>query len=276
MTEARYRLFAPAKINFDLRITGRRPDGYHTIRSHILFADWGDTIDMHVMPAGKAHCTLRVTGPFADQTADLYDDDNMAVRAVRAFCALHSLTFGIHIDLVKNIPARAGLGGGSSDAAALLRGLAHHTNLPVPLDLQLSLGADVPVCYAAVPALVTGIGETVEPWQNAPACDAVILWDTPGPATADLYATFDEKFVPPDYSEKNDFQSVATYLTPSIADHLAFMHSMPGCREARLTGSGSAVFGLFSAPPVLPQNQPFRLLQPCRLGLHNKPLVTSV
>lgn len=272
MTHAHYRLFAPAKINIDLRITGRRDDGYHTIDSHILFADWGDDIALSIADAPETMCQLHVSGPFADHTKSVADADNLAVRAATAFCAHHDLALDIRIDLTKNIPARAGLGGGSADAAAILRGLVHHTGLSAPLDLQLSLGADVPVCYTAQPARVTGIGDSVTPWDNPPATHAIIAWNEPGPTTAELYAAFDAQGAAS--SGPNDFEPVAIRLTPAIADHLSALRALPGCGEARLTGSGNAVFGLFSAPPPLPETHEFTLLQPCFLGAFNKPLVT--
>ena len=148
---------APAKINLALHVTGRRPDGYHTLESLVVFTDLGD--ELEATPA--ASDTLRVTGPFASAVGN--GDTNLVLRAVRAFRERWPgrAPEGLSLSLQKNLPVAAGLGGGSADAAAALRLIAGLASTPVPESelqaLALTLGADVPACLLSRPCELVGI-----------------------------------------------------------------------------------------------------------------------
>lgn len=271
------KLFAPAKVNLDLSITGVRPDGYHTLRSHVAFADCGDDIVLTIDESDTTTCAISVDGLFAWQLDDVPAEHNLAVRAVHAFSRAYNLSFAANIHLTKNLPSGAGLGGGSADAAAILRGLVQRFGVDDTQDafqtMCLSLGADVPVCYASKPCLMEGIGEMLSPWETDDA-HAVLIWPGVGGSTKDLYAAYDAAPANCDPGG-NDFQPLAARFCPQITDALKWLSTLPGCAKTQLTGSGTAVFGLFPAAPQLPENKAFPWIQPCRIGSVNKPLVSA-
>ncbi len=274
----RYNLFAPAKINLDLRITGVRADGYHTLRSHVAFADCGDDLVIDIENDGFFNGSLDVDGPFADHVKDMEAPDNLAFRAAAYISHYYQIPFSIDIRLTKNLPSGAGMGGGSADAAAVLRGLAHHFKIDdktaVFKEMCLSLGADVPVCYAGAPCIMEGIGENLSPW-NFTDTPAVLIWPGIGGSTKDLYAAYDAH---PLHAGDggNDFQDLATAFCPQITEALNWAKALPGCQKAQLTGSGTAVFALFDRPAELPEIKPFPWVQPCSIGSVNKPLVSPL
>ncbi|MDP9138885.1 MAG: 4-(cytidine 5'-diphospho)-2-C-methyl-D-erythritol kinase, partial [Pseudomonadota bacterium] len=166
--------FAPAKVNLALHVVGRRSDGYHTLDSLVAFADVGD--QLHFAPLrGPAELRLSVTGPFAAVVDS--GPSNKVWQSWRTLSDRYPATAsGIAIELVKNLPVASGLGGGTADAAATLRGLARCWRLsPDRRDLMAiasSLGADVPVSILSTAQRMNGIGETVVPlpgWRPVPA-----------------------------------------------------------------------------------------------------------
>jgi 4-diphosphocytidyl-2-C-methyl-D-erythritol kinase len=253
------RLPAPAKVNLYLHITGRRPGGYHLLDSLIVFTALSD--DLELEPSHDM--SLSVEGAFSDGAGP--PDDNLVLQAARALADAASIGEGMAARLVKNIPAAAGLGGGSSDAAAALRGLMQMWDIPreaVDLPaLALELGADIPVCLTGHSSFIGGIGEEIAPAPMLP--DAGILLVNPGVAlsTPSVFAGRRGGFSPPGrFSEApasveafagllserdNDLTDSAIGLAPVIADVLAALESAPGCRLARMTGSGATCFGLF-------------------------------
>ncbi|WP_225981702.1 4-(cytidine 5'-diphospho)-2-C-methyl-D-erythritol kinase [Paracidovorax avenae] len=155
---------APAKLNLFLHITGRRPDGYHLLQSAFMLIDWCDTL----------HFELRADGGISreDTGAGLPADD-LCTRAARALQEATGTRQGAHIILEKSIPAQAGMGGGSSDAATTLLALNRLWGLGlgrVSLErIGLSLGADIPFFLRGRNAWVEGIGETITPLENVHA-----------------------------------------------------------------------------------------------------------
>ena len=254
------RVSAPAKINLSLAITGRRDDGYHLLQSLVAFADIGDRLFIRKSETSG----LRVSGPFA---AALGDDNIIAAAHVRVAAhaqqALHS-----QIILEKNLPVAAGIGGGSADAAAALRGLAQLHNVDVPLEdmaeIAASLGADVPVCLDTAPAWMSGIGHDVTRLADLPPADIVLVNPRQKLATADVFAAFAEQGAaskpidPPqgfatsgallDFvrAQGNDLQAAACALVPDIADCLMSLKKA-GFAYVAMSGSGATCFGL-SAP----------------------------
>src|SRR5579884_2266770 len=195
--------FAPAKVNLYLHVVGRRADGYHLIDSLVAFADIGDRVA--AVPA--AALSLAVTGPEAAALAGL-GDDNLVLRAAR----LLGPGRGAALTLDKQLPVAAGIGGGSSDAAAALRALAALWRLPLDGLDTLALGADVPACLAARPLWVGGVGEALEPAGELPELAIVLANPRRAPQTA------------------------------AVLDALA---ALPGALLARMSGSGATCFALF-------------------------------
>jgi 4-diphosphocytidyl-2-C-methyl-D-erythritol kinase len=244
--------FAPAKINLTLHVTGRREDGYHLLDSVVVFADVGDRIGWRDAP----NLSLNVHGPMASGVPA--DGRNLMLRAARIAGCGHGA-----FRLEKNLPSAAGIGGGSSDAAAVLRLLERALGLSVTAEQALTLGADVPVCQRAVPARMSGIGETVEPLQGMPPLAAVLVNPGVSVATPDVFARLawrDGAPMPPvpafDTSsaliawlahQRNDLQVPAITLQPVISVALSAIEAS-GALLARMSGSGATCFGLFDNP----------------------------
>jgi 4-diphosphocytidyl-2-C-methyl-D-erythritol kinase len=239
--------FAPAKINLTLHVTGRRDDGYHLLDSLVVFADIGDRI---TLSPGRGGLTLTVTGPMAAGVPS--GNSNLALRAARLAGAAD-----LSITLEKHLPAAAGIGGGSSDAAAVLRALG-----AIDAD-ALALGADVPVCLPARSARMSGIGEVVAPLTGIPPLPAVLV--NPGVAvpTAAVFAGLqchDHAAMPPIpgfagvadcaawlATQRNDLEPPALKLAPAIGQVLAALRDS-GALLARMSGSGATCFGLYKDP----------------------------
>ena len=250
--------WAPAKVNLDLRLTGRRADGYHELDSIVAFTAWADRLSF----ISDRRLALEVSGPFAAALADR--TDNLVLRAARrlaehAGCAPH-----VRIALDKRIPVAAGLGGGSADAAATLRGLSRLWQLGLQvadlLPLALELGADVPVCLRSGPARMGGIGERLEPIE-LPVLDLVLANPNHAVSTAQVFAGLGaiapalrpEEPVPTVGADLlawlrargNDLEAPARRIAPVIGEVLATLGAQPGCRLARMSGSGATCFGVF-------------------------------
>lgn len=247
-----FRVFAPAKINLCLHVTGQRADGYHLLDSLIGFADVGDVLEIGADDGGA----LTVTGP---EAAALAGGENIIIRTLAAFGASQ---FGVK--LTKILPVASGMGGGSTDAAAAYRGIcALQMRGAVDADaaLLLALGADVPMCAAALPARVQGIGEQITPLPNLARLPAVLVNPRVPVSTIDVFKALRNKNNPPlaalpprldqprellDWlsQQRNDLQDVAIALVPQIAKVLAALADQRASL-ARMSGSGASCFGLF-------------------------------
>ena len=253
------RCLAPAKINLYLHVTGRRPDGYHLLDSLVAFAGIGDWVS--AAPAAALHLT--VTGPFAGAAGA--NEDNLVLRAARGLAALFGVKAGAQLTLDKQLPVAAGLGGGSSDAAAALRLLLDLWRAsPEPRDLDrlaLSLGADLPVCLRGRPAVMTGIGEQVAPTALPPAF-LVLANPRIALSTPRVFAALAGRFSPPPpawappsdlaglvaalAARSNDLQPAAIELVPEVGHVLDRLACLPGALLARMSGSGATCFALFA------------------------------
>lgn len=255
------KIFAPAKVNLYLHITGKRADGYHCLESLIAFTDVCDVLQLSIAKA----ISLQLTGPTATGLPE--GDDNIVMKAARALAA-HAKRDGLgaHIRLEKNIPSGAGLGGGSADAAAVLRGLndlwALNLSPDVLARLGLSLGADVPVCLVGGAAHVLGIGEKIEKTTAMPKLPVVLVNCGRSLATEKVYQNYDRVFsrsMPLQYSfdqaellsylkdKKNDLQVSATGFVPEIQTVLEVLEQQAGCVFSRMSGSGVTCFGVFKS-----------------------------
>lgn len=192
MSGARILVEAPAKLNLGLRVVGLRADGYHLLESVFVPLDLADALAIEIAPAAATRVTLRVEGgPPGLET----DARNLAVRAAEGFLGAAGVTAAVDVALRKRIPVGAGMGGGSSDAGAVLRALAGH--FPGALDrrplaaLALSLGADVPFFLDPRPAWVRGIGEEIAPIAGFPPLPVVVATPAPPLATAAVFQAWD-------------------------------------------------------------------------------------
>ncbi len=259
-----FREIARAKINLTLRVLGRRADGYHEIESLVAFAEVGDRVALTPGP----ECRVTASGPFARDI----DGPNLLETAL-ALLRERDATLQLGAVLLEKIlPVAAGLGGGSADAAALLRAVQRANPeragaLPWQ-ELAARLGADVPVCLAGIPALISGIGDKVEPLGAAhrlPPMAAVLVNPRLPLSTAQVYRALAagpapasrQPLAPPGpFSDLaslvdvirrrgNDLERPATALLPAVADIKVELAAQPGCRIAAMSGSGPTCFGIF-------------------------------
>lgn len=253
--------FAPAKVNLYLHVRGRRPDGRHTLDSLAVFPEIGDVLEGE----RATGTTLTLGGPFGIDLGA--GDDNLVVRAVTALAALTRSQHGVALHLDKRLPVASGIGGGSADAAAALRLAARLWGVnPQPAALRrlaLSLGADVPVCLDARPALMAGIGEQLAPAPAMPACWMVLANPLRGLSTAAVFEALARRDNPPGPAaprgfadlgalvawlscQRNDLEAPARQLMPAIGAVLGALRWQPTCGLARMSGSGATCFGLFA------------------------------
>jgi 4-diphosphocytidyl-2-C-methyl-D-erythritol kinase len=267
---------APAKVNLALHVTGRRADGLHLLDTLVVHGGICDEILAAAPPAGRSPSdppvTLALAGPCAVGLAA--EPDNLVLRAARLLAAeaerCGRTVAPVALTLVKRLPIASGVGGGSSDAAATLRLLDRLWGLGLGrarlAELSLPLGADLPMCVWGEPLRARGIGEVIEPIPPLPpfrlelahpgvpvATPAVFraLRHRDNPPLPPLPARFEDLDALIAWLEatRNDLQDAAVGLVPAIAGTLAEMKSRPGCRFARMSGSGATCFGLF-APPL--------------------------
>jgi len=255
------RVSANAKLNLLLHVTGKRADGYHLLDSLVAFCAFGDSLDIHEAES----LSLEITGEFAPQLSN--DENNLVLRAARLIAKHGKKEIGARMVLHKNIPVGAGLGGGSCDAAAAIRGLQQFWQLSLTHDQQLKiaqdLGSDVMVCVEQVPAWISGVGDLVSPVRLLEDV-AIILVNPKQPLlTADVYRAFagnfsavTEKIYTIQNTQellgliaplKNDLQPAAMQLMPKIKNMLKVLSDASGYQLARMTGSGATCFGIFSS-----------------------------
>ncbi len=264
--QAIYDVAAPAKLNLFLHITGRRDDGYHLLQSVFMLLDWHDTLHFERRAGGKLSRE--------DLAAPLPADD-LVLRAARALQQASGCSEGAHIRIHKRLPAEAGLGGGSSDAASCLLALNRLWGLGLPLPalerIGLALGADVPFFLRGRNAWVEGIGEKITP-VDVPAARFVVAKPARGLATKDIFqhpalkrdrdgATISGFAADPFGFGCNDLEPVARQLCPDVGQALQWLGSQ-GLR-GRMTGSGSAVFALLPQGQALAQAPVDWVVQEC-------------
>jgi 4-diphosphocytidyl-2-C-methyl-D-erythritol kinase len=259
---------AAAKINLALHVTGRRTDGYHMIESLVAFADYGDI--MGAAPAGDGRMRLSVKGEFAELlTRGTQPTDNLALRAADALAmaAGKGRPPATWLSLVKRIPVAAGLGGGSSDAAAALRLLNREWRLGLAdadlAKVALGLGADVPMCLISRPLIARGIGEAITPIAGLPALPVVLAHPGVPVLTAAVFGKLEagERTplppLPAKFSSlldvifwlrqaRNDLSEPAEAVNKAAAAATKALMRDPDCLFARMSGSGAAAFGIFA------------------------------
>lgn len=253
---------APAKINLALHVTGRRADGFHALDTIAVFADFGDRLNISSAPG----LSMTVDGPFAHHAPA--DEGNLALRAARALAAKGAGDRGAKLTLRKSIPAGAGFGGGSADAASALRLLDRHWGAGASegalAGIAATIGSDVPMCLAGKALRARGRGEVIEAIEGWPALPLVLIWPGVQVSTAAVFAGLDRRENPPlpDLKEagtvadvagylegcRNDLEAPALAIAPAIGMALERLRSTQGCLLARMSGSGSGCFGLYPTP----------------------------
>lgn len=255
---------APAKLNLFLHVTGQRPDGMHLLQSVFQLIDLHDTIDLQLLEI-----------PTIQRTGDLLcaADDDLCVKAAKALQPYASITPGVHIHLTKRIPAQAGMGGGSSDAATTLLGLnrlwACHLSREKLMKIAIQIGADVPFFLLGSNAWVEGIGEKLTP-ITTPESYYLVIWPGVGIPTKKIFSSelltkntkpaiikfFTEHSAQhwPALFGRNDLEDVARKLEKNLQNLLEWgiMHNL----TLRMTGSGSAAFA-----PIQDESKALALLE---------------
>jgi 4-diphosphocytidyl-2-C-methyl-D-erythritol kinase len=240
------RVFAPAKINLFLHVGDKRSDGFHALESLAVFVDVGDELTIERADA----LSLSIEGPFSGKLSP--DEDNLVLKAARALNATAQIV------LTKNLPVASGIGGGSADAAAALRGLNDllqlgRTDLH---EIAAGLGSDVPVCLSAKAAWMEGRGEVLTP-AIVPRFSMVLVNPGVGVSTADVFRSLEKrsglgaaKTGANDLAwliehTTNDLEAPARTLQPVIGDVLEALKGSPDVLLTRMSGSGATCFGLF-------------------------------
>ncbi|MFC1868420.1 4-(cytidine 5'-diphospho)-2-C-methyl-D-erythritol kinase [Thermodesulfobacteriota bacterium] len=259
MTISSYRIKAPAKVNIRLKITGRRSDGYHELVSIMVPVNLYDMLELKALPF-DGHIKIACEG-FEVPT----DEGNLIYRAAESFMSLTGIDDGVSVKLTKNIPVAAGLGGGSSDAAATLLALNKIYSGPLSgtglHDLAVKLGADVPFFLHCTPSLATGIGEILEPIKNWPEFWYVIVTPPIRISTSWAYENLKLELTTGEYDYivnflkndainishilENDLEKVTSASFPVI-NTIKKLLKDAGAEGAIMSGSGPSLFGLFS------------------------------
>lgn len=257
------RVFAPAKINLALHVVGQRDDGYHLLETLAVFADAGDRLTLEPSDTD----TFAVNGPEAAALSGEDPASNLVCRArdlVRRHAGIATPPVALTLD--KHLPAGAGIGGGSADAAAAIRALAAHWGLDDTAREAIrreaaGLGADVPMCLVSRPLVARGIGEAIAPVTPFPALPAVLVNPRRHVSTPAVFAALEARENPPlpavdghaavpalaewlATHTRNDLQETAMKLHPVIRDCLSALEAT-GALMTRMSGSGATCFGLY-------------------------------
>ncbi|MDB5650343.1 MAG: 4-diphosphocytidyl-2-C-methyl-D-erythritol kinase [Hyphomicrobiales bacterium] len=255
---------APAKVNLTLHLLRRRADGWHDLESLVAFAGCGDTLTLEP----GAQTSLAVDGPTAQAAGAV--DDNLVLKAVRALQARVPGLLAGAFHLTKRLPAAAGIGGGSSDAAAALRLLARANTIafddPRLLEAAREVGSDVPVCLDPHARMMSGRGETLGPALALPPLFAVLVNPRVPLETKLVFARIGlapgeelgfgkhptvarglsiDVLIPLLKRGRNDMEDAASVLAPIVGHVIAVLSAARGCKLARMSGSGATCFALF-------------------------------
>jgi len=249
---------ACAKINLALHVTGQRPDGYHLLEMLVTFARHGDRLGFAAADADD----FTLSGQFADVLAN-DPGTNLVLKARDLLREAAGGAPSVRIHLEKNLPVASGIGGGSADAAATLRGLMRLWDVALPADtiaaLALKLGADVPMCLKSAPLIARGVGEEIETADALPSFAMVLANPLKGVSTPEVFRRLATKNNPPLVliktphwmeairATRNDLEPPARELVPEIAE-ISDMLTAEGAHFTRMSGSGATCFGIFETP----------------------------
>lgn len=249
---------APAKINLSLDILGKREDGFHEVEMIMTTIDLSDRIELHPLENNEIKVSL-------ESRYVTNDERNLAFKAAKIFKETYNIEKGIHIKMVKNIPVSAGLGGGSSDAAAVLRGLNRLWSIGITIeelaDLGLAIGSDVPFCVINSTALVKGRGEIIQKLPPPPPCWVVLAKPDLGVSTKTVFQQVNvENLAHPNTDEiiyalrardfsrlsnslGNSLEDVTLALYPEVRELMNKMKQV-GSSNVLMSGSGPTVYSL--------------------------------
>jgi 4-diphosphocytidyl-2-C-methyl-D-erythritol kinase len=251
---------APAKVNLFLHVGGKRTDGYHDLQSLAAFTAFGDEISLEI----DDEISLSLSGPFGAQLSG--GAENLALKAARLFAEETGAKRGARMGLRKNLPVASGLGGGSADAAAVLRGLTRLWQIDFDADalreIAGPLGADVPVCIDSATSWMEGKGERVRPLPPLPGTGVLLVNPGVQIPTARVFAALGQRrglgMLPPQAplsnayalirllrDTTNDLELPARTIAPVIGEVLRELDDLPDVLLARMSGSGATCFGLF-------------------------------
>jgi 4-diphosphocytidyl-2-C-methyl-D-erythritol kinase len=259
-----YKTKTPAKLNLRLKVTGKRPDGYHELVSLMVPIDVCDVLEFRLMPEKVELVWEGLTVPV--------DEHNLVRRAAEAFFKRSGARGGVSVKVTKNIPVAAGMGGGSSDAAATLLSLNHLCSSPLPPDelneLALSLGADVPFFLEPQPSIARGVGEILESVDRWPDFWYLIVTPHFQVSTAWVFGKLRLGLTSNEYDRikdrlskerldisqflENDLESVTSAKFP-ILERIKKTLLDAGAEGALMTGSGPSVFGVFGSKNLAEQ-----------------------
>ncbi len=250
MTSNCLTLHSPAKLNLFLHIVGRRPDGYHLLQSVFQLIDWCDTLTLKLIPENEVRRINPIPG--------VSPESDLVVRAAKLLKEFCQIENGVEIDLKKEIPMGAGLGGGSSDAASTLIGLNAlwdlHLSKETLAKLGIQLGADVPFFIFGQNAFVEGIGEQIQEIALETQ-DFLVLFPNQGISTVSIFhdpeltrdhpqITIDGFLASPWSFQTNDCQAVAMRICPEVKQALDWISQILPGSKPRMSGSGSSVFAV--------------------------------
>lgn len=272
---------AKAKINLCLHVTGQNMEGYHLLDSLVAFANYGDELVFH----DNEKIEIVSEGKFGKDLSNIKIQKNIIFKTLKSL----NLSSGVKIKLQKNLPVSAGIGGGSADAAATLRGIFQQKNIPFPPDDGLALGADVPVCIKSTTQRVQGIGEKLTDVKVFPKLAAVLVNSGDKVSTSVIFKLLKNK-VNQDIGNlpnkkmtftqtvhylselRNDLELPAFELIPNIKNVITLLNNS-GSSLSRMSGSGATCFGLFadfelakSAANNISTDNPNWWVQPVILG----------
>lgn len=255
-------MLAPAKINLDLLITGRRNDGFHLLDSLVVFADYGDEITAE--PSDSL--SLDISGPFADSLEN--NQNNLILKAAKLICDYQGIAPNIRFHLIKNLPVSSGIGGGSADAAAALKICMKMFSIDIGQqklqEIALKLGADVPVCLQSMACQMTGIGDSIKILNIKKPLHILLVNAGVSVSTPDVFKKYavmncgldkqrhfkeDEIHFPfmleTLIKSKNSLEEAACNIKPVIKKQLRALLAEEGILIARMSGSGATCYGLF-------------------------------
>jgi len=249
---------APAKINLTLDVLSRRKDGYHNVEMIMTTIDLADRIEL--IPLEKDRIEVFLESRYVPS-----DERNLAYKAAKVFKEKYGITKGVRINIDKVIPVSAGLGGGSTDAAAVLRGLNRLWSLDIPIgelaDLGGTLGSDIPFCVHGGTAIARGFGEKIEKLASPPPCWVILAKPNIGVSTRTIFDKVQvEKLTHPDTEKvlqalnRKDFNKLCSHIGNSLeqitleqhpqVDHIKKVMKRAGVPGVLMSGSGPTVYGL--------------------------------
>jgi len=258
MSLKEYSLFSPAKINLFLEILSKRNDGFHNLNSLMCFCNIGDKIKI----SKSESYSLNITGPFSD---DLKSKNNIITDTLKKLEIFFNKKFSVSIVLEKNLPISSGMGGGSSNAATIVRAIINIFNLNVKkLDLDkllLSIGSDVPFCFYGKPSIVSGIGEKVVFLKHLEDLKVLLVNPLVEISTKSIFHQIKyfntnptnfprekinrSKLIDILNQSKNDLQYIVTKKNTQVNEVIDFFKNETESSFYRMTGSGATCFGVF-------------------------------